>query len=240
MIEVSNASFNHQSMSFKDERQSPSFEDMLATFNRNADLVIEDCLDNPNRSLKILALDATKISAEKLGTSIDLIITSPPYPNRMSYIRELRPYMYWLGYLEKPADAGELDWLAIGGTWGVATSRLLEWRPADAFIPKSLLLTIAKIQAAHEKNGILMANYVHKYFVDMYQHFKAIFNILNNGGSINYIVGNSTFYGHVVPTEEVFIEQLKSIGFVDVKANVIRKRNSKKELFEYNVTATKR
>ncbi|WP_322490103.1 hypothetical protein [Chloroflexus sp.] len=38
-----------------------------------------------------------------------LVITSPPYPNRMSYIRELRPYMYWLGYLNNGRDAGELD-----------------------------------------------------------------------------------------------------------------------------------
>ena len=35
--------------------------------------------------------------------------------------------MYWLGYLEQPRDAGELDWQAIGGTWGAATSRVAAW-----------------------------------------------------------------------------------------------------------------
>ena len=52
----------------------------------------------------------------------------------MSYIRELRPYMYWLGILENARDTGELDWSAIGGTWGVATSRLASLeRPRHAF-----------------------------------------------------------------------------------------------------------
>jgi hypothetical protein len=47
----------------------------------------------------------------------------------MSYIRELRPYMYWLGYLQNAREAGELDWKAIGGTWGCATSRVGKWNP---------------------------------------------------------------------------------------------------------------
>lgn len=64
------------------------------------------------------------------------VITSPPYPNRMSYIRELRPYMYWLGFLCDGRQAGELDWKAIGGTWGCATSNLTHWQPeSTAEIP---------------------------------------------------------------------------------------------------------
>lgn len=58
----------------------------------------------------------------------------------MSYIRELRPYMYWLGFLNKAKEAGELDWKAIGGTWGIATSRLSCWeRSEDSFRPLILL-----------------------------------------------------------------------------------------------------
>lgn len=42
--------------------------------------------------------------------------TSPHYPNRISYIRELRPYMYWMKFLGEAREAGEMDWKAIGGT----------------------------------------------------------------------------------------------------------------------------
>ena len=49
----------------------------------------------------------------------------------MSYIRELRPYMYWLSYLRDGREAGELDWKAIGGTWGIATSRVGKWSPSE-------------------------------------------------------------------------------------------------------------
>ena len=37
--------------------------------------------------------------------------------------------MYWLGYLSDGRAAGELDWKAIGGTWGCATSMLNTWTP---------------------------------------------------------------------------------------------------------------
>ena len=35
--------------------------------------------------------------------------------------------MYWPGYLDSGNQAGELDWQAIGGIWGCATSKLMSW-----------------------------------------------------------------------------------------------------------------
>jgi len=58
--------------------------------------------------------DSRKLDKE--NCKFDMVITSPPYPNRISYIRELRPYMYWLGFLTTGEQAGEMDWEAIGGT----------------------------------------------------------------------------------------------------------------------------
>jgi hypothetical protein len=155
----------------------------------------------------------------------------------MSYIRELRPYMYWLGYLEAAKEAGELDWEAIGGTWGIATSRLLTWRPAGEFIPGYLLPTIERIRLAHPKNGVLMAQYVHKYFEDMFLHFRAAARVVRSGGSAHYVVGNSMFYGQLVPAERIYVDQLLEAGFRQCEARPIRKRNSKKELIEFHVVA---
>ena len=99
----------------------------------------------------------------------DLLVTSPPYPNRMSYIRELRPYMYWLGYLQEAREAGEMDWQAIGGTWGIATSRLNDWQPSDEnYCPKDLRAVMEDISTADAKSGPLLAKYVGKYFEDMW------------------------------------------------------------------------
>src|SRR5262249_17936902 len=121
---------------------------------------------------------------------VDLLITSPPYPNRMSYIRELRPYMYWLGFLATGRQAGELDWEAIGGTWGVATSRLVQWVGSGGFVPAEMAAVLKKIRAVNAPNGKLLASYVHKYFEDMFEHLTGMVSLLRPGAAAHYIVGN--------------------------------------------------
>ena len=56
--------------------------------------------------------------------------------------------------------------------------------------------------------------------------------MLNNGARIHYIVGNSTFYGVLVPVEQIYAEMLYQLGFFNVECVPIRKRNSKKELIK--------
>jgi hypothetical protein len=158
----------------------------------------------------------------------------------MSYIRELRPYMYWLRYLDAARDAGELDWKAIGGTWGTATSKLNSWAaehptPVDA----QLLEVCGAIAEDGGKNGPLLSAYVHKYHYDMWGHFQSITQQVKSGGAVSYIVGNSTFYGHEVPVHRWYAQMLRELGYEDVKVETIRKRNSNKALFEYDVTARK-
>ena len=246
MIALSNAAFNHQSMSFRDpevikplavaiEQTSLRFVDQFLSDVRT---VLDAVTDNPQGSVRIEKVDARGLAGLDIGAgSFDLVITSPPYPNRMSYIRELRPYMYWLGFLGDAKEAGELDWEAIGGTWGIATSRLLTWKPGGAFIPDYLLPIVAKIRKGHPKNGELMAQYVHKYFEDMFHHFQAVAKILRSGGSAHYIIGNSSFYGQIVPAERLYCDQLLKAGFKRAEPRAIRKRNSKKELVEFHVIA---
>lgn len=175
---------------------------------------------------------------ELVDGPFDLVVTSPPYANRMSYIRELRPYMYWLGFLNNGRDAGELDWSAIGGTWGIATSRLTDWaRPTDRFKSGNLAKALDQIAHADNKNGAVLANYVAKYFDDMWMHFQRLSNVLSRGAVLHYIVGNSTFYGTLVSTELFYAEMLANLGFNEIKCCPIRKRNSKQELVEFDVVA---
>lgn len=42
-----------------------------------------------------------------------------------------------------------------------------------------------------------------------------------------------------VPAHTWYAEMMKALGYHDVKATAIRKRNSNKQLYEYAVTATK-
>jgi len=73
----------------------------------------------------------------------------------------------------------------------------------------------------------------------MVLHVRDLFDVVKPNGSIHYIVGNSKFYDVMLPVEEIFATLFRSVGFKDVKVEAIRKRTSKKELFEYLVSARK-
>lgn len=237
IIETSAAAFNHVSMSFHDEVTTFEIEQIESLYNYIIDAIIQSAIETISGNASIYFIDSTSpISINDISYSH--IVTSPPYPNRISYIRELRPYMYWTKFLEEPREAGELDWSAIGGTWGIATSRLKDWKSNEPNLPESLNLVVSRIFQTEEKNSLLMANYVWKYFHDMHLHFQNISKFLKKGAILSYIVGNSTFYGVQVHTEKILEESLELLGYSNIGNKVVRKRNSKKELFEYCVYAT--
>jgi hypothetical protein len=242
LIERANVSFGHQSMSFK--KGSPNLELIAPDGHMVAETwlqAVEDLIGGAAtpvlKTPRIILLDARHLDRGLKPAAYDLVITSPPYPNRMSYIRELRPYMYWLGYLSDGRAAGELDWQAIGGTWGCATSNVGKWKPADgATVP---FRGFHKILEAISKHSPLLANYVQKYFVDMVEHVSALARVVAPGGAVHYVVGNSKFYDVLLPVEQIFAALFEAAGFEKCEARAIRKRSSKKELFEYIVSAWK-
>jgi hypothetical protein len=238
VIAGSNAAFDHQSMSFK---AAGGFEDGLATvvlrrYRREAEAIIASAAADLPGSGEIRAGDARSLAALSDVDGCDLLLTSPPYANRMSYIRELRPYMYWTRHLSDAAGAADLDWQAIGGTWGTATNRLSTW-VADG--PTPIGAELDRVGAAivrdGGKSGPVLSAYVHKYFDDMWAHFQAAYEHVRSGGQVRYIVGNSSFSGHGVPAEQWYAELLGAAGFVDMSVTTIRRRNSNKALFEFDV-----
>ena len=123
-------------------------------------------------------------------------------------------------YLSSGREAGELDWKAIGGTWGIATSRLIDWkRTPDGFYPQYFKKLLTDIAHGHHKNGQALSNYVAKYFEDIWQHLSQVHRIMKYGGEVHYIIGNSTFYGIVVPVETLYKDMLEAYGFRNVSIN---------------------
>jgi len=237
IIDWSNAAFNHQSMSFKDD-QPTLFQ------QSERDLIVDDFLSRAQQTIasarQLLIGEATvhKGDSRFIQTIVpgpyDCVITSPPYPNRISYIRELRPYMYWLGFINEAREAGDLDWDAIGGTWGIATSRLAQWTPnGDPIQLDGFMVMIQHIA----DRSTLLANYVHKYFMDMATHLTNLKRVLASGARVFYIVGNSKFYDTLVPVEDIYASLMRQSGLQNIKCRQLRKRNSKKELYEFIVSA---
>jgi hypothetical protein len=214
MIATSNASFGHQSMSFKqardvDHRQSTLFAesddsdepiDLGRMFTEAVGEVAEGLnSEAPAARGEVFLGDSRHLDKVVKKSSYSTVITSPPYPNRMSYIRELRPYMYWLGFLESGRQAGELDWQAIGGTWGCATSNLSEWESTSGDVA--------------------------------YPHFNDIVSAISEQHPLlGKFVGNSKFYDTMLPVEEIMPRSLRTPASPMPAgrqfANVTRRKNS--------------
>ena len=238
IIELSNAAFNHVSTSFKDDNNvSFSIEIAKETFISICKMVADGALLQPCAASKVILNDSRSVPIEYMG-KYDTVITSPPYPNRISYIRELRPYMYWLDYLETSEQASDLDWKAIGGTWGKATSLLGTWK-SNNLLPQYVYDIARKIANADNKSAGLMANYVLKYFEDMHSHLASVYAGLATNGKAFYIIGNSNFYGITVPAEKIYLDMMEEIGFTNVEYHIVRKRNCNKQLYEFVVSGQK-
>ena len=242
LIRVAAVSFGHQSMSFrKEEKPKGLFHttkcDELSSLFRKAFAEVaisarELVPDGLGRAFQGDSRDFCSVPG--LG-KYTVVITSPPYPNRISYIRELRPYMYWLGHLSSGRQAGELDWEAIGGTWGCATSNLTHWTPdPNIQVPFEGFLEVVNSISAHSD---VLGKYVHKYFQDMVLHVQSLRSVLVDGAYIYYLVGNSKFYDVVLEVEEIYAAIFRHNGFGQVEVERLRKRSSKKELYEFLVKA---
>jgi hypothetical protein len=243
-IDQAQVSFGHQSMSFKKKEPIANLnfecrpEETVAANWEHATASIANAASSPiRRQPRALFCDARELGNTLEPNHYSCVITSPPYPNRMSYIRELRPYLYWLGYLTDQREAGELDWKAIGGTWGCATSNVGKWKP-----PSKVEIPYAGFDGLLEgvaKHSRLLSRYIHKYFYDMVSHCFEMFRVVRPSGVVSYIVGNSKFYDVMLPVENIYAAMFEAAGFYDIKVGKIRKRTSKKELFEFVVSARK-
>lgn len=248
MIETSHVSFGHQSMSFKKQShaqqetllRAASFSGTPATVRARFLAAVEELAgslvkEQPIAKAQVFLGDSRDLERALPKRGYTKVLTSPPYPNRMSYIRELRPYLYWLGFLTNGRQAGELDWAAIGGTWGCATSNLNSWEPSpEQTIPYPRFdRIIASISEDHK----ILGRYVHKYFQDIKVHLQSLRRVMASSGRCYYIVGNSKFYGTLLPVEEIYTALFEDSGFINTRIERLRKRNSKKELYEYVVYA---
>lgn len=209
---------------------------VLGHFERAVVDIVKTAVEAPTGRARMLLGDSRNLKQLLSSQRYSAVITSPPYPNRMSYIRELRPYMYWLGYLSDGRQAGDLDWKTIGGTWGCATSLVAKWEanPKIAIPWKGFEACIKGIRAHSD----LLARYVHKYFEDTVLHVESLMAVLAKRARVSYVVGNSKFYDVLLPTEEIYAAIFEAAGLKDVAVDRIRKRTSKKELFEFVVHAT--
>lgn len=232
--DLTNVTLNRLQLAFRD--RSDDEIDVWGTFESRASMVAEDLevvRGNADVGASVRLGDSTRDLSALVGTGcVDLVVTSPPYPNRYSYVWNTRPQMYFLDMVSDPRESSELDLRSIGGTWGAATSSLSgsDIGPVSESVREAAWPTVDEIRKADRR----MANYVARYFDDLHRHLVAIRPTLREGARLAYVVGNSELKGVYVETDRILGEMFdrSGLGFSTDSVVRFRRRHSGRDLFE--------
>lgn len=217
--------------------------DVLTTFRTHCDQMIADleALQDLglNQTGRIILNDTTELDDVELERPIDCVITSPPYPNRYSYVWNTRPHLYFFDFLTTPKEAASLDKLTIGGTWGTATSDLQK-SEVIAELP-IVQEVVGELITSIRQEDNLMANYAMKYFNLIAKQIKAMDRLLSSDARVAYVIGCSRLKGIYVETDLLLAKLFEGLGLGYEVTSIerIRRRNSGKNLYESIVFAKK-
>lgn len=237
-LDCANIHRNHPTITFDDDHQrviNVHFE-----LKTNLDEICEDLQNLKKKQIGNSRLNAVILGNSTqglgglLGRPVDYVITSPPYPNRYSYVHQTRPQLHFMELLGDVRQATELDLEAVGGTWGRATSIL---QKGLIEVPGEVRPYLSYYDELKDKN-VLMCNYATKYFVDMWRHVKSIRRHVSRGFRGAYVVGNSRLSGVEIFTEVILGKLFEHEGFKVERTVSFRKRGGRQRLYETAVCVT--
>ena len=234
-LDCANIHRNHPTITFDDNHNRNI--DVLSCINKFLDTVKTDLKSMTKEELSFNGLGKVTLHDSKdMGSllnskeKISCVITSPPYPNRFSYIHQTRPQLYFMEMLKERKEATEIDLETIGGTWGRATSVLTKDNKLID-IPDELAEILNYIPLLREKS-LLMCNYATKYFLNLHQHIRSLREICGKNFRGAYVVGNSRLSGVEIYTETILSKIFNLHGFDVDEIIVFRKRGGRKKLYE--------
>jgi hypothetical protein len=230
LIPVSNAKHNHVSLTFAAHPlHTVNIVSILDEMYKKMIDDLHSVKGLPSSDVTIYAgnsKEASKVLPKR--RKITAVITSPPYPNRFSYARETRPHLFFFDFIESAKHVGEMETDAIGGTWGKATTVLTNGvKPANKIVADLL-----HSHTPPHDEGALMASYVTKYFNDIYTHAGEIAKVCAKHARLAYVIGNSKFFDHPLPSDEILAGIFGHFGFELDRIDHMRKRQSKRGLHE--------
>src|ERR1035437_7509338 len=163
------------------------------------------------------------------ATSIDAVITSPPYPNEKDYTRTTRLESVLLGFIQSKEDLRALKRnLVRSNTRGVYKADL------DDLLVNGHL-EIERIAAEIENRRIalgktsgferLYARVTKLYFGGMKQHLADLRSVLRPGAKLAYVVGDQASYLRVmIRTGELLADIATSLGYEVIGIDLFRTR----------------
>ncbi|HIE37188.1 TPA: hypothetical protein EYP83_03380, partial [Candidatus Geothermarchaeota archaeon] len=177
------------------KRNIPPFIDV---FRRTVNMIIRDIIEMELKNVYYYLYqgDARQMTMVE-DESIDLVITSPPYLNKIEY-----------------TTVYEIEYLILYGDTRVNPLRSyigLTFSRRD-FIELPKIIDKDLPPAAHA------------YFNDMYKVLNEIYRVLRGGGKAILVVGQGIFPDRIIPSDEILAKLGREIGFRRPEIWVINRR----------------
>lgn len=219
LLEYGNLYRNGKCLSYKKgwkEKKYTKKEVFEFFFNFVEKTMLKDLKDVPPAQIEnehyLFEGDSRKLISEKLeDSSIDLVITSPPYLNSRDYTDSYMLELKALGYLTNHKEIRDLRTKTLRSH--------VQLKLNDIFDLDNEYLndTVKELELARKsKNSwndeiILM---VRAYFEDIKQIFEGLYAKMKKGKKVYFNVSNSAYYGVLINTLGICSSIAEQIGFV--------------------------
>lgn len=161
--------------------------------------------------------------------SIDIVITSPPYPNEKDYTRTTRLESVLLGFLRNKSDLRALKTSLVRSN----TRNVYKLDDDDQWVAGHK--EIERIATAIEKRRIelrktsgferLYARVTKLYFGGMVQHLRQLSEVLRPGAHLAYVVGDQASYLRImIRTGQLLAELAQQLGYEVLSIDLFRTR----------------
>jgi hypothetical protein len=227
---VGNVAFGPEVYMTKPKPDAP----VEALFARKIDSVLKDLSalqgDGKHRVNSQVASDDAR-ELKTLDRNIDVVITSPPYPNEKDYTRSTRLESVMLGFVENVADLREIKRHLLKSN----TRTIHKGDSDDRFVRKfgsiqRLAREIERKRIALEKTSGFERLYhrvVTLYFGGMFRHLETLKPRLNPGAQLAYVVGDQmSFFRIHIKTGQLLAEIADSLGYEVTGIDLWRERLS--------------
>jgi DNA modification methylase len=204
----------------KEKAPRSPLEEFKKRFQRNLDSLAE--LAWGDGEVDIRYGDAQNLPLA--DTSVDLIITSPPYAaNAIDYMRAHKFSLVWMGYSVESLTQKRKKYIG-GEAVNDVTFEVLPPKVTDV---------ISVIAARDAKKGRVL----HRYYSEMSRCLREMFRVLKPGKAAIVVVGTSTMRGINTQTQECLAEIGIAVGF-DVVNIATRKLDRDRRMMPARRTQT--
>lgn len=219
LLEVSNLYRNGKCLSYKKNWENNTYteEEVFQLFDNKIKKEIKPDIEMPHihtdcNNKDMLFNEDSRIGIQKRlnDSSVDLVITSPPYLNSRDYTDT---YMLELKTLDLTRDSKAILDLRKKT---IRSHVQIKWNDTSAIDNELLKKTISSLNEA--SSGITKWNdslidMVRLYFVDMHGIFMNMYRKMKNGGRVFFNVSNSAYFNVLINTLEICTSIAESVGF---------------------------